>query len=141
MKLLYAVLLLLTSAGSIAAQSKNEKEIKAVLAKQTTAWNNGDIDTFMETYWKNDSLLFIGKKGVTYGWQPTLENYKKSYPDKAAMGTLHFTIIKISALSPVYYNVVGKWHLIRAIGDLEGHYTLLLKKIDGKWVIIQDHSS
>lgn len=118
-----------------------EAEIRALLAKQTEAWNRGDVEGFMEGYWKNDSLMFIGKSGITYGWQQTLDNYKKGYPDKTAMGQLTFTLLEMKPLSKKYFSVVGKWHLKRTIGDLSGHYTLLLKKIKGKWVIVKDHSS
>lgn len=123
------------------AQSKDETAIRQLLNEQTKAWNQGDIDRFMKTYWENDSLMFIGKSGVTYGWINTLNNYKKNYPDTAAMGKLSFDILVVKRLSFQYFQVTGKWHLQRSIGDLSGHYTLLLKKIKGKWVIIADHSS
>lgn len=123
------------------AQSKTEKKIISLLKTQDESWNNGDINGFMQTYWKHDSLMFIGKSGVTYGWQNTLNNYKKGYPDTTAMGKLNFTLIDIKKLSRKYYHVVGKWHLKRSIGDLQGHFTLLMQKIKGKWYIIADHSS
>ena len=119
----------------------DEIAIRQLLDKQTQAWNRGDIETFMETYWKSDSLMFIGKSGVTYGWTNTLNNYKKGYPDTTAMGKLSFDILLVKRLSFQYFQVIGKWHLQRSIGDLSGHYTLLIKKIKGKWVIIADHSS
>ncbi len=111
------------------------------LSVQTKSWNNGDIEGFMKTYWNNDSLMFIGKSGVTYGWKNTLTNYKKGYPEKSAMGQLDFTIINVKKLSRQYYSVTGKWHLTRTMGDLQGHFTLLFKKIHRQWLIIQDHSS
>ena len=123
------------------SQTKTEKQILRVLSVQDEAWNRGDIEGFMQTYWKSDSLRFIGKSGVTYGWQNTLNNYKKGYPDTASMGKLDFKLIAIKRLSRKYYTVVGKWHLQRSKGDLQGHFTLLLKKIHKRWVIIQDHSS
>ncbi|WP_204325570.1 hypothetical protein, partial [Stenotrophomonas maltophilia] len=79
----------------------------------------------MKGYWKNDSLLFVGKTGPRYGFQTTLENYKKGYPDTTAMGQLSFNILQVKRLSPDYYFVVGKWMLKRSIGNLSGHYTLL----------------
>lgn len=123
------------------AQSKDEKTIRNLLAEQTAAWNRGDIESFMKGYWVNDSLMFIGKSGVTYGWTNTLNNYKKGYPDTAAMGQLTFTLIKVEKISRKYFQVVGKWFLKRSIGDVGGHYTLLLCKINRKWVIVADHSS
>ena len=132
-------LLLLTSISF--SQQKTERKLRKVLEVQQKSWNNGDIEGFMTTYWNNDSLMFIGKTGVTYGWQHTLNNYKKGYPDKAAMGTLDFNLISIKKVSRKYYSIIGKWHLTREAGDLQGHFTLLLKKIHRHWFIIQDHSS
>ena len=123
------------------AQSADETAIRQLLDQQTAAWNRGDIDQFMQEYWENDSLMFIGKSGVTYGWQNTLKNYERGYPDTAAMGKLHFELITVKRLSDEYYFVVGKWFLKRSIGDIGGHYNLLFRKINGKWVIIADHSS
>lgn len=138
-KLLLIVFLFVT--GNLFAQTKEEKKIMEVLEAQDQAWNSGDLNGFMETYWKNDSLMFIGKSGVTYGWDNTLKNYKRGYPDTAAMGKLHFTLISMKRLSKKYYQVVGKWHLTRTIGNLQGHFTLLMRKINGKWYIVADHSS
>jgi len=119
----------------------DEMAIRKLLDDQIQAWNRGDIDSFMKTYWESDSLMFIGKNGITYGWTNTLNNYKKNYPDTIAMGKLAFNILSVKRLSFQYFHVVGKWHLQRSIGDLSGHYNLLLKKIKGRWVIIADHSS
>jgi ketosteroid isomerase-like protein len=123
------------------SQSSDELTIRKVLDNQIKAWNKGDIGGFMQGYWKNDSLMFIGKKGIIWGWQTTLENYKKNYPDTTAMGKLSFDIILVKKLSPDYYYIVGKWMLSRSIGDLSGHYNLLFKKINGTWLIVADHSS
>lgn len=123
------------------SQKKAKKRILNSLSIQTESWNNGDIEGFMKTYWNNDSLMFIGKSGVTYGWNNTLNNYKKGYPDRSAMGKLDFTIISVKKLSRKYYSVTGKWHLTRTMGDLQGHFTLLFKKVHHKWMILQDHSS
>jgi ketosteroid isomerase-like protein len=139
----FIIFLLLSVSVTVFAQTKDKDEvtIRKILDDQTAAWNRGDIENFMSGYWQSDSLMFIGKSGVTSGWKQTLANYKKGYPDTAAMGKLSFNIIQVKRLSVMYFSVVGKWNLTRSIGDLSGHYTLLFKKIKGKWVIIQDHSS
>ena len=80
MKNLFLAFILLSASVSF-AQSKDELAIRKTLDEQTVAWNRGDIDNFMKGYWENDSLMFIGKSGVTYGWTNTLNNYKKGYPD------------------------------------------------------------
>jgi ketosteroid isomerase-like protein len=128
---------------AVQAQKKanEDDEVRRLLQLQTESWNRGDLEGFMQTYWKSDSLLFIGKSGVNRGWETTLNSYKKGYPDTAAMGKLSFDIIQVKRLSAIYYFVVGKWMLRRSIGDLSGHYTLVLRKIKGKWYIVADHSS
>lgn len=122
------------------AQNSDVTAIKQLLNRQRDDWNKADVTAFMKGYWKSDSLLFIGKS-VSNGYQKTLDNYKKGYPDTAAMGHLDFEFLEFRKLSPEYYFVVGKWHLKRSIGDVGGAYTLLFRKIKGQWTIVVDHSS
>ncbi len=141
MKKILIVVCFLTTTLFVSAQSKDELAIRNAMNEQLSAWNSGDINRFMDTYWKGDSLMFIGKSGVTYGWQNTLNNYKKGYPDTASMGKLDFNILQVKRLSVIYFFVVGKWHLTRSIGNVGGHFSLLFKKVKDKWVIVADHSS
>jgi len=135
------LLVLLISAGTHAQQA-DETAILNVLNKQAQSWNCGDLKGFMKGYWQNDSLMFIGKNGVTYGYEQTLANYRKNYPDMDDMGELRFTFLKMQPLGTDAYFVVGKWHLKRdKKGDAGGHFTLLLRKINNEWVIVADHSS
>ena len=122
--------------------TQNDKSIiSEKLMNQAKCWNSGDLDCFMEDYWKNDSLMYIGKNGITFGWQNTLENYKEKYPTKNEMGQLSFEILMLDQLGDEYYFMVGKWFLTRKIGDISGHFSLIWKKIDKEWVIVSDHSS
>lgn len=124
------------------AQTANDKKaILNVLETQRQAWNKGDVETFMEGYVKSDSLLFVGKSGPTYGWQQTLDNYKKTYKGKEGMGILTFGIKKVEFLNTDVAFVLGSWHLKREKDEPQGYYTLLFKKIKGAWKIIVDHSS
>ena len=122
-------------------QQTNEKEaILKVMNQQEQDWNNGDITTFMQGYWQSDSLMFVGKNGIKLGWQATLENYKKSYPDKSTMGKLSFKIEKLEVENQAAF-MLGKWNIKRDNGDIGGYFTLYWKKIDGKWTIVLDHTS
>ena len=140
MKHFFFTSLLLAMAFASLSQS-DEQNIRNLLARQTKGWNNGDLHQFMQGYWHNDSLMFIGKSGITYGWQNTLDNYKNNYKDTALMGKLKFDLLQLKPVSNQYYFVVGKWHLTRTAGNLEGIFTLLFRKIKNTWVIIADHSS
>lgn len=128
--------------------------IKEVMDAQETAWNNGDLEGFMQGYWKSDKLKFIGKNGVTYGWQNTYDRYKKAYPDKKTMGKLKFEIVSIESLGkktfhaigadPLKdksYMVVGSWETSQTSKAAKGYFTLIFKKIKGNWVIVADHTS
>jgi len=139
--LLFLVLASSAQSNPAKQMSSDERTIRSEIEKQRQYWNTGNLKSFMDTYWKSDSLMFIGKSGVTYGWEKTLENYEKGYPDTAAMGKLNFDILEVKRLSVIYFFVVGKWHLTRSIGDVGGHFTLLFKKVKNKWVIVADHSS
>lgn len=140
-KIVSLLLLASLSLVRVSAQSADEKAILKILDDQTLYWNKGDLDNFVTGYWNNDSLMFIGSSGVIYGYQNTLFRYKKSYSDTSKMGKLRFEIIHLKKLSPKYYFVVGKWFLKRSIGDAGGHFSLLIRKINGQWKIVADHSS
>lgn len=127
---------------SFSQNGGKKEEIEAVLSRQVNNWNKADIPAFMEDYYKSDDLKFIGKNGVVKGWEATKQRYLRSYPDKAAMGTLKFDIQEIDFLSSESAWVLGKFHLTRPdLGDLEGYFTLIFKKINGKWLIVSDHTS
>ncbi|MCC9167630.1 YybH family protein [Pontibacter harenae] len=123
--------------------ANTEEQVRQVLNEQASCWSKGDLECYMDGYWKSDSLLFIGKSGLTYGWQQTLDNYKRSYPNTDAMGKLTFDLKEVKPLSGETMLVVGKWHLARNIaeGDLQGHFSVIFRKFTNGWKIIADHSS
>lgn len=124
------------------AQNKDETTIRQLLANQVIEWNKGNIDGFMKGYWESDSLVFIGKKGVTHNYALILENYHNNYPTPEIMGELTSTILTLKKLSSEYYFITGKWEIVRTDAEgSSGYYTLLIQKKKGKWVIVYDHSS
>lgn len=130
-----------------ASVSSDEAEnIESLLTVQSKCWNDGDIDGFMQTYWKSADLTFSGGGKTTRGWQATLDQYKKSYP-RDKMGTLTFDGLEVTMLSEEAALVLGKWHLSIPQKDAaedkkkDGNFSLVLRKIDGDWKIIHDHSS
>ncbi|MCH1930438.1 nuclear transport factor 2 family protein [Shewanella sp. A25] len=116
-------------------------DIISMLKEQENAWNRGDLDAFMQGYWKSEQLRFVSNGKFRYGWDETLAAYKKNYPDKATLGELKFTIKDIRMLSNYAAVVVGRWDLRRAKDAPTGVFTLLIEKIEDRWVITIDHSS
>ena len=117
-----------------------EAGIRLVMAEQEAAWNNHDLEGFMQGYWKSDSLKFYGSNGLTKGWKQTLANYKKGYPTKAESGTLKFVINDISKIEGDNYWVMGEYHINREVGDANGVFIIIFKKIHGEWKIVADMS-
>ena len=115
-----------------------ENEIKAIMKMQEDSWNRGDISSFMEGYWKSEKLKFVGSRGINYGWQTTLENYQKSYPNTKIMGKLHFDIDLIERLSNDTFYLIGRYTLKREKDEPNGYFNLIWRKINGKWKIVTD---
>jgi hypothetical protein len=120
---------------------KDSLSIMKVMSFQQDAWNQGDIDSFMEGYLKSDELVFSGKSGPVYGWENTKNRYYSSYPNTKVMGKLNFTIKKIRSVSLNTAYLIGEYYLKRSGEDSWGHFTLLWKKIDSNWLIVSDHTS
>lgn len=126
---------------SQAPKAKDKAAILSIMDRQENCWNKGDLECFMNGYWQSDSLKFIGKSGITYGWQATLDRYKKGYPDRSAMGKLTFTIRHVYSAGKKAVFVIGQWHLKREKDEPQGFFSLLWRKVKGEWVIVADHSS
>jgi|SRR5690554_2008508 len=141
MKKLLLLFFLITALNAISQNEASDKEaILSVLRAQEKAWNQFDLEGYMQGYWKNDSLKFYGRKGLTNGWQKTLNNYKKGYPSKDHTGTLNFTIDAITKIEENSYHVMGQYHLVRNVGNANGVFLIIFKKIDGEWRIVADMS-
>lgn len=135
------ILILILFATSSFAQNAEQLKISNTLEQQRLAWNKGDLHGYMQAYWNSDSLVFIGKSGPQYGWQKTFDNYKRSYPDKSAMGELFFKILSVEIINDKEAFVMGEWLLKREKDEPKGYFTLRLRKINSEWKIISDHSS
>ncbi len=141
-KTLFTIILVCLGMFSFGQKQDNRSQIYAILNQQVQDWNNGNIAAFMNGYWNSDSLMFVGKSGVTYGYEATFKNYMKRYPDRATMGKLNFDFISLTFPAEDVAFLVGKFHLLRPEkGDASGYYTLLWKKINGHWLIVCDHTS
>jgi len=137
-----ALMLVATLAVSgLGKPSDPNAAIRALLDAQAAAWNQGDIDAFMDGYKKSDSTTFVDSSGILRGWQAVLDRYHKSYPNRRAMGTLTFSDLEITVLSPSAALVIGHWQLQRQLDKPGGVFTLVFRKFPEGWRIINDHTS
>ena len=123
-------------------QSQNATaQIRSILRAQQDAWNQGDIDGFMNGYARSASTVFVSEDTIRRGWETVRERYKKKYSDRAKMGTLAFSDLEIMLLSPDAGVVLGRWSLKRANDQPHGRFTLIFKRLPEGWRIVHDHTS
>lgn len=118
-----------------------ESAVRSVLQLQQLAWNDGDIETFMQGYWNSPLLTFSSRGQVTRSWGDTLQNYHTRYPTRDAMGKLSFENLEVTPLGSTAAMVLGEWRLQRNDETLAGNFTLVFRRIDGDWRIVHDHTS
>lgn len=143
--LLLLTLTLFASTSSLAIggdrDAKAAAAVRKVMDEQTAAWNRGDVEGFMQGYWKSENLEFVSGDNVTKGWQPTLDRYLKSYDSRAKMGTLTFSGLTINVLNKEWATVLGSWSLAREKDTPHGKFTLIFRKFKDGWRIVHDHTS
>jgi ketosteroid isomerase-like protein len=140
----FGVFCFLAIASSILAEEPKDNaasEIENVLRAQEAAWNRGDIDGFMNGYWRSDKTVFVSGDEVTRGWQKVLDRYKAKYSDHAKMGTLTFSDLEITPISNDSAVALGSWKLKRVNDEPRGRFTLIFRKFPDGWKIIHDHTS
>jgi hypothetical protein len=138
------ILIFSISSTLLFGQSSKEsitKEILSTMELQVRGWNSGSIEQFMQGYAKTDSVRFASGGNVVSGWKTMLHRYQKNYSNPELMGTLLFSEISVTVVSDSAALVFGKWELLRKADKPWGLFTLLFKNIDGKWLIIHDHTS
>jgi beta-aspartyl-peptidase (threonine type) len=123
-----------------AGPRRMEQSIAQVLERQARNWNAGDVEAFMGAYWNSDALTFSSSGRVHRGWEETLERYRARYPTNADMGKLTFSDLEVTPLGRDSALVLGRWHLQRE-KPVGGVFTLVMRKQDGRWMIIHDHTS
>lgn len=133
-------------AANVSAQSTKkvrdiESAIMTVLNKQVDAWNEGDIEGFMDGYWKSDDMRFVSGNSVSKGWQAAFDRYKKGYDSREKMGVLSFSEIEFTVLSKRSAYVKGRFTLERKEDKPTGLFTLVFRRFDGEWKIVHDHTS
>ena len=143
-RVLAIIFCILTPAIVSAAPTQTQNataQIRSVLSAQQEAWNRGDIDAFMNGYARSASTVFVSEDTIRRGWETVRERYRKKYSDRAKMGTLAFSDLDITLLSPDAAVVLGRWSLKRANDQPHGRFTLIFKRLPEGWRIVHDHTS
>ena len=116
-------------------------DLQDVLNEQVDAWNRGDIEGFMDYYWRSEDLEFKSGDTIHRGWQATLERYKREYPTKQAMGWLDFSDLRVAATSDHEAEVTGRWRVRAGRKTSSGGFELKFRRIGERWLIVRDHTT
>lgn len=148
--LLFVLLATLMCPGSFAARgpalpsaADPDSAIHAMLSRQQSDWNRGDVESFATGYKHAPDILFIGPT-LTRGYEGMLARYRKHYPTRAAMGTLTFSALEVQPLDGRFATATGHFHLDRttaAGGNADGYFLLVLEKTDAGWKIVRDDTT
>ncbi len=146
MKIFRSNIILIVLLNSIIIYTQDFREsdslsILSVLENQKKAWNNNDIDKFMQGYLNSEKLIFVSKNGPVYGWDFVRDRYKNKYSSKYLMGDLDFEIYDLLLITNRSAILIGKFNLVRDDEELTGFFSLIFKKIKGDWYIVSDHTS
>ena len=123
--------------------SRQELNIIKVLIAQENAWNKGDLVGFASGFKDSPDTLFITHT-VSRGFSGLLDEYKRDYPNKAAMGTLTYSDLEVHPLDENFAVVIGKYRLERSKkdgGNAEGLFSLVFENTDNGWKIVVDHTT
>ena len=123
------------------AQDSLTAAVGEVLERQQSAWNRGDLEGFMAGYWRSPDLVFTSGGTVRRGFDTLLERYRTTYGSGASMGRLDFSQLEVHPLGPEAAWALGRWSLARGEERLGGVFTLVLRRLDGGWRIVHDHTS
>jgi ketosteroid isomerase-like protein len=138
---LAAVLLLPAACAPDGTPDGVSNEVHALLSQQVADWNSGDIAAFMDGYWRDDRVRFASGGEVRRGWSKVMSDYERRYPDRAAMGTLHTGGVEITEIGKEAAVVFGQWAVTAGGAHHCGLFTLLVRKVEGRWVVVHDHTS
>ena len=130
----------LGSPASASFESGPAEEILGLLEAQAEAWNRGDFEGFMATYWKSPDMTFQSGNQRLSGWDTLLKRYQTNYAGDRR-GELSFKELATEILSEEIAYVLGRYHLEYPDTVREGVFTIILKRFPQGWRIIHDHSS
>lgn len=115
--------------------------IRATLMAQAAAWNEGDLDGFMDAYWKSDRLKFVSGVSMTKGWDATLKRYRDRYSGGAGLGRLGFERLDVELVTDDVAVVTGRFNLERQGEASSGMFSLVMRRDNGAWRVVHDHTN
>jgi hypothetical protein len=114
----------------------------AGLKAQITAWNRGDLEAALGTYWNAPQMTWVSRSGVERGFASFAHSMRKDFADPAAMGTYSAEVLDVRGLGPETGSVVFQWQISRAGKRVMcGTSTQIWRRLDGTWKAVLEHAS
>jgi uncharacterized protein (TIGR02246 family) len=120
---------------------KTEVAIRKVFEAGCAAWNCGDLDGYLASYWDSDKTIWISSGSLTRGKQEIVKACKARFSTREQMGELTLAELEIDVLTASDATAFGRWMLVVEDKMAEGFFTVQLRKIEGTWLFVCDHSS
>jgi len=117
------------------------QRIRALFESGCAAWNRGDIDGYLADYWHSDKVRWVSEGMVSYGFEAIASAFKSRFDTPENMGKLEVANLEIQLLSESDALVFGGWTQTTRTARRNGVFTVHMKKIDGVWLVVSDHSS
>ena len=133
-------------APSADERARLRDEITAMLAHSAANWNRGDLDAFVTDYMPGTETTFIGSRGVLRGPDAIRGAYAPRFAPGGVRDSLSFELVDVDPLAPDVINVIATYILARRANGRDsvtarGPTSLVMRRVDGRWRIVHDHSS
>jgi len=119
----------------------DHQRIRALFESACAAWNRGDIDGYLTDYWHSDKVRWVSEGTVRYGFEAIAAAFKARFDSPVNMGRLEVADLQIQLLGESDALVFGAWTQTTPMARRHGVFTVHMKKIDGEWLVVSDHSS
>ena len=125
-----------------AQRSEARTEIAEMMQQSARAWTRGDLDAFMDSYEAGNATTFVTSRGVLRGRDAIHDSYAPRFVPGAMHDALSFENMEVDLLAPDVANVIAYYRLTRGDSTTSrGPTSLVMRRRDGHWRIIHDHSS
>jgi hypothetical protein len=118
---------------------EKKKLLIGILEKQETDWNQGNLKGFLSAYWDSDTLRSVSVRGIYYGKERLQNHLKSTFPDSASMGNLSYDVVHIELIGDNDALLTGKWLRKNDKKFRGGYFSILLRKLQGRWQIVAEH--
>ncbi len=119
----------------------DHQRILALFESSCSAWNRGDVGGYLSCYWHSDKVRWVSGGSVQRGFEAIASAFKERFGSPDSMGRLEVADLEVQLLGENDALAFGAWTQTTRTAGHRGVFTVHLKKIDGEWLIVSDHSS